>query len=190
MEVVEEVKPTDKFDLEQLPKDPSSALEILMNQYGTTVLRTAYFYLGDRHLAEDVSQEVFIRAYRHWSKFCGKSSVKTWLTKITINVCRDKGRLKSSTEKPIDPVLLQLTEQAGAEEHAMKRIQNTMILKRVLSLPQHYHEVLYLYYYLDLTTPEISEVTGSPEGTVRGRLHRAREMLKAMLKKEGLDEEK
>ncbi|XEC96176.1 sigma-70 family RNA polymerase sigma factor [Paenibacillus tarimensis] len=180
------MKPAGARERENLPIEPSSALERLMTLYGTAVLRTAYFYLGDRHLAEDISQEVFIRAYRNWSNFRGDSSTKTWLTKITINLCRDKLGLKSSSEEPTDPVLLQYTGQSGVEEQAMKRMMNTAILKQVMKLPTHYHEVVYLYYYLELSTGEIAEATGTPEGTVRGRLHRARELLGTYLKKEGL----
>lgn len=188
VEVVEEVKPAGMITREDLPLDRTSALEILMNEYGTTVLRTAFFYLGDRHLAEDVSQEVFIRAFRYWSDFRGKSSVKTWLTTITINVCKDKLALKSAKEQPTDPVLFQLTTHVGVEEQAMRRMRDTTILQHVCALPQHYHEVVYLYYYLELTTAEIAAAIGCPEGTVRGRLHRARVMLGQILQKEGLDD--
>ncbi|MFD0959656.1 RNA polymerase sigma factor [Paenibacillus chungangensis] len=75
---------------EAFPKQPADALELLMEAYGAMVMRIAYFYTGDRHLAEDISQEVFLRAYRGWSSFRGDSSVKTWLTTIAVNVCRDK----------------------------------------------------------------------------------------------------
>lgn len=167
------------------PDEPSSALEELMTDYGQDVVRTAYFYLGDRHLAEDVSQEVFLRAYRSWSTFRGESSVKTWLMAITIRLCRDRLGLKSNREQPVDPVLLKHDRQASAEEETIRRLNQTTILKYVMKLPAQYHEVLYLYYYLDLTTKEISQMTNSPEGTVRTRLHRARELLADCLREEG-----
>lgn len=174
--------------IQSFSKEPSEALEKMMDCYGSTVLRTAYFYLGDRHLAEDVSQDVFIRAFRNWKKFRGDSSVKTWLIRITINLCRDKMRLKSSSEKPTDPFLIDGSSQFNVEEAVIKRMNNTSILKHVLKLPQHYKEVLYLYYYLDLSTAEITKVIQSPDGTVRGRLHRARNLLGECLKKEELDQ--
>ncbi len=181
------MKPAGDNEKQTFPKDPSSALEKIMELYGTTILRTAFFYLGDRHLAEDVSQEVFIRAYRNWLTFRGDSSVKTWLTTITVNVCRDKMGLKIFSEKPTDPNLLERIQVISVEEEVMQRLSNTTILKHVLKLPTHYHEVLYLYYYLDLSTREIADATGTPEGTVRGRLHRARVVLGKHLKEEGLD---
>lgn len=165
-------------------KEPSIALEEMMNEYGTLVLRTAIFYLGDRHLAEDVSQEVFFRVYRNWKKFRGKSTVKTWIVKITINLCRDRLRLKSSDVKPVDPLSINLDYAYNLEEEVMKKIYHTKLFKYVLHLPAHYREVLYLYYYLDISTVEISQAAEIPEGTIRGRLVRARKMLGEWLEKE------
>lgn len=175
---------TDVDKKQGFPPDPSEALEKLMAAYGSTVLRTAFFYLGDRHLAEDVSQEVFMRAYRGWSGFRGESSVKTWLTRITINLCRDKMRPKSASEEPTDPLLLRRDHPITVEEEAIERLNKTAVLKYVLDLPLPYQEVLYLFYYLDLSTREIAEANGSAEGTVRTRLHRAREFLGERLRRE------
>lgn len=182
-------KPAGLPNRENFPKEPSLALEMMMDRYGTMVLRTAFFYLNDRYLAEDISQEVFLRAYRHWTKFRGESNVKTWLTRITVNACRDKLGLKMSTERPTDPVLLDLNRTRSVEEEALERLNKTEILQHILRLPLAYQEVLYLYYYLDLTTKEIAGAVEVPEGTVRGRLHRAREMLgQDMMKEERTNE--
>lgn len=166
--------------------DPARALEQLMDEYGQTVLRSAYFYTGDRHLAEDISQETFLRAYRSWTKFRGDSSVRTWLIKITVNVCRDKLGLKMSSEQPTDPTELQGGRTFHTETEALNRLTQSEILKYVLELEMPYQEVLYMYYYLDLTTREIAEACGMPEGTVRGRLHRARVRLSRLIDKEAL----
>ncbi|WHY88828.1 sigma-70 family RNA polymerase sigma factor [Neobacillus novalis] len=180
-------RPSHKDNNLNFSKDPSAAIEDMMNQYGTLVLRTAYFYLGDRHLAEDISQEVFILAYRNWTKFRGDSIVKTWLIKITINRCRDHLRLKRSAEIPSDTLFINEPITRNLEEEVIKRMNRTEILKHVLTLPLHYQEVLYLFYYLDFNTLEIAKATGDPEGTIRGRLHRARKLLGGLLEKEGFN---
>jgi RNA polymerase sigma-70 factor, ECF subfamily len=167
-------------------KEPSCALEEMMERFGTVVIRTAYFYLRDMHLAEDISQEAFIRAYRNWDKFRGDSSVKTWIIRIVINLCRDKIRLKSSSEEPTDPSQIKLVFPFNLEEEVINRINHTQVLKQVLKIPEHYQEVIYLYYYLDLNTKEIAKATKKPEGTVRGRLFRARKLLGEILEEEGL----
>lgn len=178
------MKPAGLKDKDNFPTNPAEALEQLMEEYGTIVLRTAFFYTGDRHLAEDISQEVFLRAYRNWSSFRGDSTVKTWLTAIAVNVCRDKMGVRMFSEQPTDPTQLERGRTVSVEEEALKRLEKGEVLQHVLRLPLPYQEALYLYYYLDFGTREIAEATSSPEGTVRNRLHRAREALVRVMKKE------
>src|SRR5690606_34909117 len=139
-------RPSDRDEKDRFSKVPSQALQELMDCYGTIILRTAYFYVKDVHLAEDISQEVFLRAYKNWSKFRGDSSVKTWLVKITVNVSRDKMRPKRAKEEPIDPKTIRKSFDYNLENDVIKRMDNTEILKHVLALPPHYQEVLYLFY--------------------------------------------
>jgi RNA polymerase sigma-70 factor (ECF subfamily) len=89
-----------------------------------------------------------------------------------------------STEEPTDPSMLDLNHTVSVEREVLERLKQSELLQHVMKLPKLYQEVLYLYYYLDLSTPEIAEATQSPEGTVRTRLHRARELLGQELKKD------
>ena len=60
-------------------------LERIVNEYGDALLRMCFLYLKDHAMAEDAVQETFLRAFRHQDDFQGKSSVKTWITRIAIN---------------------------------------------------------------------------------------------------------
>ena len=168
-----------------LPSDPADAVELLMVEYGADVLRTAFFYLGDRGRAEDVSQEVFIRAFRGWTRFRGESAVKTWLIRITLNLCRDRTRGRAAHEKLTDPVSLDRAAPLDLEAEAMARLERTAILKEVLALPWPYQETLYLFYYLDLDVRDTARAMDVAEGTIRTRLHRARALLRERLEKGG-----
>ncbi|MDF2837624.1 MAG: polymerase subunit sigma-24, partial [Paenibacillus sp.] len=136
------MKPAGLKITDTLPRDPAAALELLMEQYGATVMRTAYFYTGDRHLAEDIAQEAFLRAYRKWTSFRGESSVKTWLTAITVNLCRDKMGVRMFDEQPTDPSTMERGRPINAEEQALERFRNSVVLQHVLQLPLPYQESL------------------------------------------------
>lgn len=153
----------------------------LMDTYGNDVLRISYMYLKDVQKAEDAFQEVFIKIYNKYKTFRGDSSEKTWITRITINVCKDM--LKSSWLKRIfltDEIGHQY-EEANVENFIIKKNENRMIFNQVVSLPPVYKDVIILYYYQDFDTAEISKILNIAEGTVRSRLHRAREILKKNL---------
>lgn len=181
-----------------MPEDREIALERLMQEYGTKILHLAYYYLKDRHLAEDVAQEVFIKAFKHWDSFRGDSSPYTWLYKITVNLCRDKAR--SAWWRRLLPsedpragtageagTLETAAPEDSPEEAALKSDRRDALMHQVMKLPEAYREVVVLFYYQDLSTVEIAEVTGQNENTIKTRLFRARAMLKEMLVKGGVE---
>ena len=183
-------------DNARVAADREAAIELLMQEYGTKVLHLAYYYLKDRHLAEDVAQEVFIKAYKHWDSFRGDSSAYTWLYKITVNLCRDKARsawwrrlLPSEEPRATNQPAGYETPapEDGPEEAALKGDQRDALMQQVMKLPESYREAVILFYYQDLSTVEIAEITAQNENTVKTRLFRARAMLKQMLMKGGVE---
>ena len=77
-------------DCTDIYKDqPSKLLEYLMRRFGKQVVKLAYYHLRDRHLAEDIAQEVFCRVYQNLDTFRHDSSYYTWIYRITVNLCRD-----------------------------------------------------------------------------------------------------
>ncbi|HWI52786.1 MAG TPA: sigma-70 family RNA polymerase sigma factor [Symbiobacteriaceae bacterium] len=185
-----------RADHAAVPSDREAAIELLMQEYGTKVLHLAFYYLKDRHLAEDVAQEVFIKAYKHWDSFRGDSSAYTWLYKITVNLCRDKARsawwrrlLPSEEPRATNsPAGFETpAPEDSPEEAALKGDQRDALMAQVMKLPESYREAVVLFYYQDLSTVEIAEITGQNENTIKTRLFRARAMLKEMLMKGGVE---
>lgn len=160
----------------------SFQVESLIRQYGNDVLRTAYCYVHDIHIAEDLFQEVFIKVYRGFSKFQGESSVKTWIIRITINTCKDY--LKSAYHRKVVPTL-EIREDAlisSAEYDAVECAdENQQIMQAILELPEKYREPVICVYYQDMTIEDTAYTLGIPTGTVKSRLSRARERLKSKL---------
>lgn len=172
-------------DTENDRRNNAVEIERLIDIYGNDVLRTSYMYLKDSQKAEDAFQEVFIKVYNKFGSFKGESSEKTWIIKITINVCKDM--LRSSWLKRV-----LLTDKLGTqkkvsniESSIIKRDENKLLFKEVISLTPTFKEVIILYYYHGCDTAEISKALDIAEGTVRSRLHRAREILKDKLGREG-----
>lgn len=174
------------FDL----TDREHALEQLVDHYGDGILQLAYFYLKDRGLAEDIFQEVFTRVYTQLHTFRGESSPKTWIYRITVNLCHDK--LRSWNMRRVLLVgqdllagLPPLPTEVDAVERVLAEADRQVLLAKVTELPVEYREVILLYYYAELDTREVARTLGLSEGTVRSRLHRARGRLKAMLTEGG-----
>ncbi|HAN21981.1 MAG: hypothetical protein A2Y15_05605 [Clostridiales bacterium GWF2_36_10] len=155
-------------------------LSTLMDEYGNCVLNTAYLYVKDKQLAEDIFQEVFLKAYLKFNTFQARSSIKTWLIRITINLCKDN--LKSTYKKKVTVGLDDITATSeSAEKAAVEHIESERLYIAVMSLKQNYREVILLRYYNQLTPEEISTVLNIHGGTVRTRLFRATSCLKKIL---------
>jgi RNA polymerase sigma-70 factor (ECF subfamily) len=154
----------------------NTGLQRLMEAYGDDVWNYAYFICKRRDLADDIAQEVFIKAYRNIGSFRGECTVKTWLLKITRNTAYSYRR-KSLFRKV---VLLEFISgvHPSAESEFLDRHLTDELWGIVLLLPMPYREVLILHALHGLSMEEIADALGIPEGTVKSRLHRGR--LKAL----------
>ena len=152
-------------------------LERIVNEYGDALLRMCFLYLKDHAMAEDAVQETFLRAFRHQDDFQGKSSVKTWITRIAINVCKDLltdpwARHRSGEDLPDE----------ASPEPSFSSEDRYVISGKIANLPPKYKEVILLHYYQELKLSEIAEILGESEATIKTRLKRARDMLRSELK--------
>ncbi len=152
-------------------------LERIVNEYGDALLRMCFLYLKDHAMAEDAVQETFLRAFRHQDDFQGKSSVKTWITRIAINVCKDLltdpwARHRSGEDLPDE----------ATPEPSFSSEDRYVISGKIANLPPKYKEVILLHYYQELKLSEIAEILGESEATIKTRLKRARDMLRSELK--------
>ena len=151
-------------------------IERMIDQYGDDVLRLCMLYLGDRQLAEDAFQITMTKAWRRLHAFRGESSVKTWISRIAVNTCRDMLRsgwfrmLRRSEPEE------KLFAAAAADDGEARELRSL-----VLSLPGKYREVIVLYYYEDMKVREIAALLEIPVASVSTRLRRARAMLKLEL---------
>lgn len=149
----------------------------LLDKYGDMVLRIAYTYLKNRADAEDIVQDVFLRIIDKKPSFKDENHEKSWLIRATINMCKNKVNMFWNKNKcSIDDV----------QEFAVSDKYNTdtSVFQAVMALGEKYRVVVYMYYYEGYSTPEIANVIGKNETTIRSLLHRARNKLKDMLKED------
>ncbi|WP_213584769.1 RNA polymerase sigma factor [Paenibacillus sp. J2TS4] len=173
--------------IERLRKGEGSALAWLMDRYGTDIHRTAALLLKDRHLAEDISQEVFLKAYQKIDQYSGEGSLKGWLIRIAVHLCRSKMRLASWKRLFFrDPAG---QESVGTDSNIDQMIMEQSMWSYIQKVPYKYREVIVLYYYHSLSVREIGEVTGDKEGTVKSKLSRGRALLKDQLIQGGWTDE-
>lgn len=147
----------------------------LYGTYATGILRMCYLYLNDYQLAEDAMQETFVRVFRYYEKFAQRSSAKTWITRIAINVCKD------IMAKKRDEQMWQMDdfeEERGCEEHQYLSVENNMVISRAIgSLEEKLRAVVILFYYQEMNTAQIAKILNIPRTTVEFRLRQARKML-------------
>ena len=154
-------------------------IEQLIHTYGDYLYRVAFIYTKDERAAEEVVQDVFLKFHQTRHRYDERASLKTYLTKMTVN--RSYDYLRSWKNRTFS-LLEQLTgTSSGADEMMLRKEERGEITNAVLKLPVKYREVLLLYYYEDLQVNEIAEFLQLPVSTVKTRLQRARGKLKQLL---------
>ena len=154
-----------------------------------TVYRLAYDMTGNRHDAEDLSQDVFVKAYRSLPGFRGDAKWSTWLHRITVNTCLDHRKSSKPNSMEFNDEIEHHTHTATPEHHETilpdRAVQSTMIqqhIQRALDcLTPRQRSVFVLRHYNDLSLKQIAETLEVAEGTVKTLLFRAVQRLQKEL---------
>ncbi|WP_307344304.1 sigma-70 family RNA polymerase sigma factor [Metabacillus malikii] len=154
-----------------------------MDKYGESLLHLTYSYVKDRTVAEDLTQEIFVKCYQRLGQYESRSTLKSWLWRIAINHCKDY--LRSWHHKHIfvaeDQVKKTSSIEKDVENEVIQRYEDKQLVEAVMSLPDRYREVIYFYYFEELSIKEISSLTSVNQNTIKTRLKRAKEILKECL---------
>ena len=155
--------------------------EALYEKYANDVLRVSYFYLGDRHQAEDVTQDVFVRLLTN-APDLEEGKEKPWLLKVALNRCRDIWRAAWVKRVVLGSPAMELTP---APDRMDENLEKQALLESIRRLPAEFRDVILLHYYQGYGIAEISEMLHVPEGTISSRLSRGRKKLEDILKESG-----
>ncbi|MUT66883.1 RNA polymerase sigma factor [Paenibacillus sp. NEAU-GSW1] len=156
-------------------------LDDLMKKFGQDVWNFAYSLTQNRTLSDDISQDVFLQAFKHIDSFRGESTVKTWLLRITRNVSINYRRSAFFRRvwlvNEIDPGRW----GQSAEQDFMETEASNEVWRQVFRLRTKQREVIVLHAKYELSLQEIADVLQMPVGTVKSRLFGARKKLSKLL---------
>lgn len=162
--------------------DPAAFEEVYL-RHADMVFGLALRMSGDREEAADLAQETFLRVFRHLGRFRGRSSLKTWIYRITVNCCRSKlrGRARRRLERPLEQLGEVADGRSGPEERTLGHDLGRRLAAALAELPLVFREAVLLRDVQGLSYGEIGEVLGVRIGTVRSRIARGRERLRDLL---------
>jgi len=174
----------DQSDVDRVLAGDISAFEGIVRRWQGPLINLAYRFCRDRGRAEEMAQEAFLRAYRALAQWRKDAVFSTWLFALATNLYRSELRriparmlsLTVSLDDIPDPPDAR-TSDGGLEDQD----RDSAVQRAVLALPAKYREALILFYFHDMDVPTAARSLALPEGTVKARLFRGREILRSKL---------
>jgi RNA polymerase sigma-70 factor, ECF subfamily len=174
---------TDAQIVENILQGDSSAFQDLVTRYQQPVFSICYRMLRQREEAEDLSQEVFIKAYRYLRQYNHEHKFSSWILKIATNTCIDAIRKNRVDTMPLDEEIKTNQEDVSAERAFLQEEAHREIESAIAALPPDYRVVILLYHHHGQSYQQIADQLDVPMSMVKNRLFRARKLLKSSLKK-------
>lgn len=153
-------------------KNTDAAFDALYREQRSAVIRLCMLYLHDETLAEDAAQETFYKVYKGLHGFHRRSDIRTWVTRIAINTCKDILRRRNPV--PLDDL-------TAEPSYTDDRDVGLSLTAAIAALPPKLRETVILYYYRELPQKDIARLLGVSLSAVAKRLERARAQLKELL---------
>lgn len=145
----------------------------LIELYYDEILHYCQFYLQDDYIAQDATQETFLKIFRYFNSYRHKGKFRAFLYKVAANTCIDMRKKKRWGS---------IVEEVAQEDASMKQTEEQEDFLRIIrKLPPELEEIVFLRFSQELKLREISEITGLPLRTVQSRLRRALNLLGKIL---------
>jgi len=172
----------------QARRGDQDAFARLVAAYQVPVYNLAYRMLSSAAEAEDATQETFLRVYTRFDTYDPSRKFSSWILSIASHHCVDRLRRRRESIVSMEEIMAWRwvpDERPRPEERVVAR-ESSHEMRRVLDvLPSQYRLVIVLRYWYDMSYEEIADVTESTISAVKSRLHRARQVVAAMLQSEG-----
>lgn len=171
--------------IERCLKNDISAKDVLVRFYIDTAFNIALKFTGDVHLAEDVVQDSFIKAFSSLKRLKEKSRFRSWFLRIVVNKSRDTLRKRDRYNYALDFESLEASvfnaDEFQPEQTTIQREELAILLEAVRRLPDKYREVFVLRGIEGMEYGEIGGILRQDEDHIRVKFYRSREILKRIL---------
>jgi RNA polymerase sigma-70 factor (ECF subfamily) len=157
------------------------AFDVIVERHRRTVYQICYRFVANHEDASDLSQDVFLRAYRGLRTFRGQSSLGTWLYRIAVNVCLNRVSVKTVKTEPIEDQVHLDTKAESAADRVLRGERAERVRAAVAKLPRKQRATLILRIYREMSHREIAAVVGSSVGAVKANVFHALQNLRKLL---------
>jgi RNA polymerase sigma-70 factor (ECF subfamily) len=169
----------DQADVQNVLAGDVAAFEGIVRRWQGPLVNLAYRFCRDRSRAEELAQEAFLRAYRALGKWRQDAAFSTWLFAVATNLYRSELRRIPATVN-LDAIA-ELRDARAVDGGLEEADRDEAVRRAVSALPPKYRDALVLFYFHEEDVSAASQSLGVPEGTVKARLSRGREMLRGKL---------
>jgi RNA polymerase sigma-70 factor (ECF subfamily) len=157
------------------------AFDLIVERHRRHVYQLCYRFVANHEDAADLSQDVFIRAYRGLRRFRKESSLGTWLYRIGINVCLNRVHARSLRTEPIEERHHGDSTQESPAERILRQERAARVRRAITQLPRKQRITLILRMYHELSHQQIADVLGTSVGAVKANFFHALGNLKKLL---------
>jgi RNA polymerase sigma-70 factor (ECF subfamily) len=164
----------------------AGAFDLVVERHRRSVYQLCFRFVGNHEDASDLSQDVFLRAFRGLQSFRGGSSLKTWLYRIGVNVCLNRVAVKKPLTEDIDARQHVDRQRESAVDRVLREERGVRVRAAIAQLPPKQRATLVLRMYQELSHEEIAGVLDSSVGAVKANFFHALGSLKKILSKDDL----
>ena len=186
--------PSDNELVKRFREGDRHAYSEIVRRYQDRVYTQCFRWLGNRSVAEEVAQDVFIALFRSLPKFRGESKLSTWIYRVVTNHCKNRRlyrqRRAHDRHEPLEgprpedddaPRRQLADDRPGADASLHQSEAEELVRDALARLDEDQRRIIVLRDVQDLSYEEISDILGVPRGTVKSRIHRARTQLASVL---------
>lgn len=163
------------------------AFDVIVERHRRHVYQLCYRFVGNHEDASDLSQDVFVRAFRGLRTFKNQSALGTWLYRIGVNVCLNRVSTKAPKPESLDPLIAASDQRVASRDESATDVllrdeRAGQVRTAIAKLPKKQRATLVLRVYHDLSHEEIAKILGSSVGAVKANFFHALNNLKKLLR--------